>query len=142
MNIIDEIKKAVVVKYKASTLWTADAIPFYMDHEPNKIQYPSICFYHINSRNTMAMPVPVTKPEGFDYVDAIFQFTVFANDRQETTMEDICNRLEDVYHRQSLATGNSVTHIATISINQSTKFWDQQQKIWSIAMTFRILAGR
>lgn len=141
MNIISEIKKAVLAKYQTTTLYTVDAIPFYMDHVPNSRTFPFICFFHIDANNTMAMP-SAAQPGGFDYVDSRFQFSVFANDRQHVQMEDICDRLEDAFHRQALVTGNGVTHIATITTNSRTKFWDEKQKIWHISQDYRILAGR
>ena len=57
-------------------------------------------------------------------------------------IEDIADRLEDLFHRQPLTLGSSCTHIATISLNQKTLFWDQSEKIWTIRMDMRLLAGK
>ena len=141
MKLIQEIKKALWTKYQGNTLFSSDAIPFYLDHVPNSIAYPFIVCYHISSGNYMAMP-SVSQVGGFDYVDSRFQLTVFGNDREHVALEDIGDRLEDCFHRQPLSLGNNCTHIATISLNQKTLFYDQMQKIWSLRMDFRILAGK
>ena len=141
MKIIEEIKKSVYAKYQTSTLFTVDQVAFYMDHVPQAVSYPCVVFYHIASNNFMAMANP-SKTEGFDYVDSIFQFSIYSNDRQHVQAEDIADRIEDLYHRQSLTMSNSVSHIGTIVTNSRTKFWDQSQKIWHISQDYRILAGR
>lgn len=141
MLLTQEIKKALVSKYQASTLWTVDAIPFYLDHVPNSKNYPIICVYPISSNQTMSMPT-VANPSGFDYSDGLWQITIFGNDRQFTQMEDIADRLETLYHRSTLPTGSGVTHIATFSVNQQQKFFDQNIKVWSIIIQFRIIVGR
>jgi len=112
-----------------------------MDHVPQSVSYPIIVFYHIASNNTMAMPSTI-QANGFDYVDSRFQFSIFSNDRQHVDLEDMADRIEDLYHRQSLILGNNCTHIATIVTNSRTKFYDQGQKIWSISQDYRILAGK
>jgi len=147
MRIISEIKKAVAAKYLTSTLWTVDAIPFYMDHAPQgtttqPLVYPIICFYHVSTNNTMAMIQPIIKPTGWDYVNSRFQFSVYANYRQHVQAEDIMDRIEDVYHRVPLILGNNCTHIATFSVDGTTKFYDQKEKIWHLRQDMMILAGR
>ena len=141
MIITQEIKKAIYAKYLTSTLWTSDAVSMYLDHVPQSVNYPIIVVHPISTGNNMAMPT-VANPIGWDYQDGIWDFVVYGNDRQNTNIIDIACRLEDLYHRQSLPTGNGVTHIATMSINESQSFYDQQQKIWKLLMHFRILAGR
>lgn len=141
MKIAQEIKKAIYAKYQTSTLFTVDAVPLYLDHVPASVAYPIIVVHPISSGNSMAMP-SLAQPTGFDYEDGRWQFMIYGNDRQHVQIEDIADRLEDLFHRSSLPTGNGVTHIATISIDQYTTFWDQQQKIWTLMMQFRILAGR
>jgi len=141
MKIIEQIKRAIYLKYQTSTLYAVDNIPLYLDHVPQSVKYPIIVVRHNSSGNTMAMPSAV-KPNGFDYVDARFRFLICSNDRQHVQLEDIADRLEDLYHRTSLPTSNSVTHIATISVNQQTIFFDEGQKIWSIPCDYRIIAGR
>jgi len=143
MKIQMEIKKAIYSKYQASTLWTVDKVPLYLDHVPASTSFPFIVVHPISSNNTMAMPSPiVSNTTGWDYVDGIWQFAIHSNDRQHQDLEDIVDKLEDLYHRQTLPTANNVTHIATISVDQKTTFWDALLKIWSIYMSFRILAGR
>jgi len=140
MQIIEEIKKGIYAHYQTTTLWTVDKIPIYQDHV-TRVAYPFICFYHIASNNSMAMPTP-SKAAGYDYVDSRFQFSLFSNDRTYTVLEDYANRLEDAFHRVPLTFANDVTHIGTIVINGRTKFWDAQQKIWTINQDYRILAGK
>jgi len=141
MNLIQEIKKALKVKYQLSTLWTTDAVPFYLDHAPLGKNYPIIAVYHVGANQTMAMPTIAT-PAGFNYTDGRWQMSIFSNDRQHIDLEDIADRLEDVFHRQSLTLGNGCTHIATLSYNNHTTFYDEGQKIWGIHLQFRILAGK
>ena len=141
MLIIQEIKKAIYAKYNASTLFTVDHVPLYLDHVPNIKTYPIICLYPINSNQTMAMPSAI-KTEGFDYSDGRWQFSIYGNDRNQVQLEDIADRLETIFHRSTLSTGNGVSHIATISLNQSTLFFDQGLKIWTIRIDFRIIAGK
>jgi hypothetical protein len=140
MIIIQAIKKGIYTKYQTSTLYTVDNIPFYLDHVPQSVNYPIICVYAISSNNTMAMPTTI-KTEGFDYVSSRFQFSIYGNDKNHVQIEDIANRLEQLYHRQTLTLGDGVSHIETIALNQGTKFYDQSQKIWTIAIDFRIRAG-
>jgi len=142
MLLIQEIEKALYAKYLLSTLWTVDGINFYLNHAPNSKNYPIICVNYISSNNSMAMINPTTKPSGWDYVDSRFQFSIFGNDKQYTQIVDIQNRLENLFHRQSLTLGNDCTCIAVISLNQGTKFWDERLKIWHISNDFRIIAGR
>lgn len=142
MKIIEQIKRAIWTKYQTTTLWTVDAIPMYLDHVPQSVAYPIITIDYINSNNTMAMPELTSKPEGFDYVDARIQFSVFGNDRQNVQITDIQDRLEDIYHRQQLTLGSNCTFIAMISLNQGTKFYDEKQKIWHISNDYRVLAGK
>jgi hypothetical protein len=141
MKIVEEVKKALYAKYQTSTLWTVDAIPFYMDHAPQSKNYPIICVYYISSGNFMAMPSTI-QPGGFDYIDSRFQFSVYGNDRQNVQLTDIQDRLEDVFHRQPLTLGSNCTCIAVISLNQRTQFYDQKNKIYTISNDMRILAGR
>lgn len=142
MKIIQVLKKAILTKYQNSTLYTVDAIPMYLDHVPQAVNFPVICVYAVSSNQSMAM-VSQSAANGYDYVDSRFRFTVYGNERQHSQLEDIADRLEDVFHRQSLTLSDAtITHIATISINQNTTFYDQQNKIWSINQTFRILAGK
>jgi hypothetical protein len=70
--------------------------------------------------------------------------SVFGNDRQHVQLEDIADRLENLYHRQPLVmpVGSDVTHIGTISYNNATSFFDSDLKIWSIKLDLRILAGK
>jgi hypothetical protein len=121
-------------------MWTVDVVDFHLDHVPQSVCYPIICCYHIASNNFMSMPSTV-QVGGYDYVDSRFQFSIYGNDRQHSTLEDLADRLENLYHRQSLTLGGGCTHIATISINQKTLFFDQALKIWTLRMDFRILAG-
>ena len=141
MLLIQEIKQSLYAKYQTDTLWTVDAIPFYLEKAPQSKDYPIICCYHIDSNQTMAMPT-VAKPSGFDYCDARFQFSIHGNNRQHVQLEDIANRLENLFHRTSLTLGNDCTHIASICINSGTRFWNENEKIWTIALDFRFLAGR
>lgn len=139
MKLISEIKKAIWAKYQTSTLYTVDHIDFFLDHTPNATVYPLIVCYHVSSGNFMAMP---TQAHGnFDYVDSRFQFNVYGNEYQHADIEDIADQLEDLYHRSTLTLGNGCTHIVTISLNQNTTFYDEQQKIWGIRLDMRIIAG-
>lgn len=140
MKIIESLKQGIYTKYQTSTLWTADAIPFYMDHVPQSVCYPIICCYYISSGNYMSMG-NTTQPAGYNYIDSRMQFTIYGNDRQNVQITDIASRLEDVYHRQSMILPNGVTFIAGISLNQRTLFFDQNLKIWSLRTDFRFLAG-
>lgn len=141
MQIIEEIKKGIYAHYKTTTLWTVDAIPIYQDHVPTSVAYPFICYYYIASNNTMSMP-DASATTGHDYVDARIQFSLYCNDRQYTALEDYANRLEDAFHRVPLTFSNDVTHIATIVTNSRTKFYDQQQKVYTINQDYRFLAGK
>jgi hypothetical protein len=143
MNIVQSVKQAIWAKYQTSTLYTADHVALYLDHVPASVTYPIICVYAISSNNFMAMPTAV-KTEGFDYIDSRFQFTIYGNDRNHVQMEDIADRLETLYHRQSLIMpiGSNVSHIATISLNQRTMFYDQKIKVWTLNTDYRILAGK
>ena len=141
MKLIEEVKKAVYAHYNTTTLNTVDHIAFFQDHAYTGICYPIICFYHISSNSSMAMPT-TAKPTGFDYIDSNFQFSVYSNDRQYSNAEDIMDRLEEAFHRVPLTLYNDCTHIATICTNARTKFWDENQKIWHISADFRILAGK
>lgn len=141
MKIIEELKKAIYAKYQTSTMYTSDGVQMYLDHVPSSVCYPIICVYHISSNNFMSMPTQ-TVAGGFDYVDSRWQMSVYSNDRQHVQIEDLADRLEDLFHRQPLTLANNCTHIATISTDQKTLFYDQQQKIWTIRLDFRILAGK
>lgn len=141
MKLLQETFKSVYAKYLTTTMWTSDAIPFYIDHVPNAKSYPIICFYHISTNNFMAMPNTV-QPSGFDYIDSRFQFSVYGNDKQYSQIMDITDRLEDTYHRKNLVYGNNCTFIAMFTIDSTTKFFDEQQKIWTITQDYRILAGK
>ena len=141
IKIVEEIKKALYAKYLTSTLWTTDKIPFYLNHAPQSVVYPIIVVNYISSNNTMAMPT-VAKPSGWDYIDGRFQFAVRGNDRQLSTLTDIQDRLEDLFHRTSLTLGNDCTHLGTISLNQGTEFFEDALKVWTITNDYRILAGK
>jgi len=142
MNIIQEIKKSIWAKYQTSTLWTVQNIPMHLDKfTPQAKVYPIIGVFHISSNLTMAMPSTI-QPAGFNYSDGRWQMSIWGNDRQHAQIETIADVLEDLYHRSSLATGNGVTHIATISYNNNTTFYDEKNKIWGIHLQFRILAGK
>lgn len=142
MNIIQEIKKAIWAKYQTSTLWTVQHIPMHLDKfTPQSKVYPVIGVFHVSSNLTMAMPSTI-QPAGFNYSDGRWQMSIWGNDRQHAELETIADELEDLYHRSSLTTGNGVSHIATISYNNNTTFWDEKQKIWGIHLQFRILAGK
>ena len=140
MQIINEIKKALYAKYQTSTLCTVDKIPYYLDHVPNSVQYPFIVVYQKASGNSMSMPT-TAKPAGWNYVDSLWGVSVYGNDRNDVALHSIASDIEDLYHRQSLTLGASCTHIATISLNVRQSFYDQQNKIWGIHLTLRILAG-
>ena len=140
MILIQEIKKALYAKFQTSTMHTVDGLQMYLDHTPNSVSYPLVTVYALSSNQTMAMPNTI-KPSGFDYCDAIFDICVYGNDKNHVVVESFADQLETLYHRQLLTTGNSVTHIATISIQQRTMFYDQAQKVWSIHTHYRILAG-
>ena len=141
MKITQEIKKSIYAKYQTSTLFTVDHIPLYLDHVPSNLEYPIIVVHPVSSGNTMAMP-DISNNIGWDYVDGRWQFSLYSNDLQHVQLEDICDRIEDLYHRQSLPTANGVSHLATFSVDQRTAFFDESLKIWSIYMQFRIIAGR
>jgi hypothetical protein len=141
MKLIQEIKKGIWTKYQLDTLWTVDNIALYLDHAPQSVNYPIIKVSHISSNQTMAM-LSDTNPVGWDYSDGRWQFSIFGNDRQHSDLEDITDRLEDLYHRKSLPTGNGVTHIATISYNNNTTFFDEGVKVWGIHLDMRIIVGR
>ena len=142
MNLIQEIKKAIWSKYQTSTLYTVDNIPMHLDKAtPQSYAYPIISVFHVSSNLTMAMPQVGVKPDGWNYSDGRWQMSIFGNDRQHAELETIAATLEDLYHRTTLPTANGVTHIATISYNNNTAFYDEKQKIWSIHLQFRILVG-
>jgi hypothetical protein len=147
MNLIQAIKKALWDKYQTSTLWTVQEIPFYLDHTPQgttaqPLVYPIICAYHVDAKQSMAMPT-VAQPGGFDYADSRFSLVVYGNDRNHVAIETIADTLEDLFHRQSLPTLTyGVNHIATISIDSRTLFYDKQQKIWQVQQYYRILVGK
>ena len=141
MNLIQEIKMGLYAKYQTTTLWTVDAIPFYLDHVPQSVNYPVICCYHISGNFDMAMPNLATKPEGWDYCNSRFQLSIYGNDKNHVQIEDIAKRLSLAFHRTSLTLGNNCTHIATILINDRTAFWDANQKIWTVSQDYRIMAG-
>ena len=140
MRIITELKKAMFNKYNLSTLWTTDAIPFYLNDAPLVTNYPIITLKHQAGRNTMAMP-SVAQPAGFNYVDSIWTFAVMGNQLQHVQMEDIADRLEDVYHRQTLITGNGVSFIAMFTTGSHTLYYNEGLKIWTIEQDYRCLAG-
>jgi hypothetical protein len=144
MKIIQEIKKALWTRYQTSTLYTVDKIPFHLDkNTPQSDTYPLIGVFHISSGLSMAMPSPDEgNTTGWDYSDGRWQFSCWANDRGHVELEDIADRLEDLYHRQPLILGNNCTHIATISYNNNTTFYDDNVKVWGIHLQFRIIAGR
>lgn len=141
MKLIEQIKKGIYAHYNTTTLWTSDAIPLYQDHVPNSVCYPCVCFYHISSTNEYAM-VSTSHATGYDYVNCRIQFSIYANDRQNTTAEDIADRLEDAFHKVQLTFGDDCTHIVTLVQGARTRFWDQQQKIWTISQDYMILAGK
>lgn len=142
MQIIDQLKKAIFARYQASTLWTVDGIACYMDHVPNAVPYPFVVFFHRSSNNKVAMP-DGTHPTGYDYVmPAIFRFSVYANDRQHAQMEDIADRLEDLFQKVKLTLSAGCTHIGTLAVDDSTTFFDQQQKVWQYSQSFRFWAGK
>jgi hypothetical protein len=140
MKILSELKKAIFAKYNLSTLWSTDAIPFYLNDAPLVKNYPLIVVKYQAGRNTMAMP-SVAQPAGFNYVDCIFTFDIMGNQLQHVQMEDIADRLEDVYHRQTLITGNGVSFIAMFTTGSQTRFFDEGLKIWTVSLDFRVLAG-
>ena len=141
MKLLEEISKAIKVKYEADTLYTVDKIQMYLDHVPQSVSYPIICVYHEASNNKYAM-VTDDHPIGYDYVFSDWRFSIYGNDRNYTQMMDICDRLEDLYHKQSLTLGNNCTHIVTLVKDARTKFYDQNQKIWSIHQKYTIWAGK
>jgi len=142
MKILEEIKKGVWAHYQTTTLYTVDGIAFYQDYAANSIKYPIIVFSHISSNNSYAMPsISDSHPNGYNYVDSRWRFTIYANDRQNMELEDINDRLEEAFHRVKLTFGNGVTHIETYIINASTTFYDQKLKVWSIRCDYRIVAG-
>lgn len=142
MKILEEIKKGVYAHYQTTTLWTVDAVPFYQDFAPNGVKYPIITFNHVSSNNSYAMPnIADGHVSGYNYVDSRWRFTIYTNDRQNTQLEDINDRLEEAFHRVKLTFGNDVTHIETYIINASTAFYDQKLKVWSIRCDYRIIAG-
>jgi len=143
MLIVSEVKKAIRAHYLTTTLWTTNAYPLYEDHVPQSVTYPLITYYHISSNNRYAMTNNLTgHPKGYDYIWSRWQFSVFANDRQNMLLEDITDRVEDAYHKTPLILGNNCTHIATLVQNGHTLFYDQQQKIWSVHLQFWIWAGK
>jgi len=141
MKIIEEIKKGVYAHYQTLTLWTVDAVTFYMDHVPNAVEYPFIVFYHLASNNSYSM-VDGTHPKGYDYVDSIFQFSLFGNDRQHSELENYADQIEDGFHKVHLILGGNVTHIATLTTDSRTSFYDQGLKVWQINQKYRIMAGK
>jgi hypothetical protein len=142
MNLIQSIKKALWDKYQLSALWTVQKIPFFLDHAPQIKTYPMIIAYHVDAKQTMAMPT-IVQPGGFNYADSRFSLVVYGNDRNHVEIETIADTLEDLFHRQSLPTLTyGVNHIATISIDSRTLFYDQKQKIWSVQQYYRILVGK
>ena len=140
MNLIQEIMKGVFTHYKTTTLWTTDAVPFYLNDVPQSVKYPIIVMNHIAGNFSMAMPTAV-KTAGWDYCDAIFQFSIFGNDRQHPTTEEIAERLSLAFHRIPIVLGGDCSHIATILVNNRTAFYDSGQKIWHKTQDYRILAG-
>lgn len=140
-NIIQAIKIAFWDKYKLSTLWTVDAIPFALNYNPNSKNYPLIVINHVKTNSTMAMPSTV-QLTGYNYVDSRFSLIVYGNTNNHATIEGIADSLETLYHRSSLPTAGGVTHIATIFIDGQTIFYDQGQKIWGINQYIRVLAGK
>lgn len=112
-----------------------------MDHVPQSVAYPIIAVYHISSNNTMSMPTS-TVPNGFDYCNAKFQFSIYGNDTQHVQIEDIADRLETIFHRTSLTLDAGYTHICTYTTDSSTKFWDEGQKVWHIRQDYLIMAGK
>jgi len=83
-----------------------------------------------------------THPTGYDYVDCMFQFAIFGNDRQHSDLEGYADQIEDGFHKIQLTLGNNCTHIATLVTDSRTSFYDQGLKIWQINQKYRILAGR
>ena len=135
------MKKAICAHYQTTTLWTVDAIPFFMDHVPNASNYPFIVFYHVGTNNSYSM-VDGTHPKGYDYIDSDFQFSIFSNAGQHTNLEDLADRIEDAFHKVHLTLGSNCTHIATLVKDSRTSFYNQQQKIWSVQQKYRIWAGK
>lgn len=143
MKLLEEVKKGIVAHYATTTLATVDHIPLYQDHIPNAITYPFIVFFHKSSNNKYAMIDASTHPTGYDYLmPAIFQFSVYANDRQYSQMEDIADRLEDAFNKVHMTFGAGCTHIGTLVSDDRTKFFEQNQKIWVIHQDYRIWCGK
>ncbi len=141
MQMIEELKKAIYAKYLTTTLWTTDGYWCYQDHVPQSVAYPIVVFIHVSSVNKYAMPT-TTVTNGFDYVDVRMQFSIYGNDRQNATIEDIADRIEDTYHKTQLVLGDGCTNIGTLILGARTKFWDQDQKIWGIHQDFKFMCGK
>lgn len=136
------MKIGIYNHYMASTLWTADAVPIYLNYVPNATDYPFVVVSHISSNNNYAM-IDSTHPKGYDYVlPAIFQFTVLGNDRQHSTIENIADQLEDLFHKTQLTLAASVTNFGTLVTDSRTTFFNQSNKVWQISQNYQFWAGK
>jgi hypothetical protein len=141
MKMIEELKKAIYAKYLTTTLYTVDNVLCYQDHVPSSVNYPCVCFYHISSINKCGM-IATGHATGFDYADVRIQFGIYVNDRQYAQAEDIADRIEDTYHKHSLTLGSSCTNIGTLVTGAGTRFYDENQKIWTIAQDYKFFIGK
>lgn len=142
--MLEELKKGIVSHYQTSTIYTVDGIKIYQDHVPQSVNYPFIAFYHIASNYSYAMiDVAAGHPAGYDYLNpARIQFSVYVNDRQYSSMEDLADRLEDLFNKQKITLANSCTNFGILTVNSRTKFFDQNQKIWGLHQDYSFWVGR
>ena len=144
MKMLKELKKGILTRFNNSTIYSVDGIKLYEDHMPSSKTYPFVVFYHVSSVNKYAMIDTTTgHTNGYDYLmPARIQFTIYANDRQNVEMEDIADKLEDLYNKQKIALANDCTNFGTLLTGSRTKFDNQQQKIWSISQDYNFFVGK
>jgi hypothetical protein len=138
-----ELSKAIIDKYKSSTssgslyasltggLWNSEA--------PDDTPYPYGVFYTIDNTTSHVQEGEFTH---YKYEECVIQFSIYDDDTSVTTIEDVYDKLTDLYDQANL----SLTSYTTVDFKREFSHLDKMitetDRYWQYVVQYRGLFER